>query len=336
MRKVIILGAGQAGFTAARTVRQNSPDTEITIFEEETGGLYARIRLPEFVAGTLPEEKLFLTPESAFRDMGLTTHFGVTVERVDRANKQVIVPGTGTFPYDVLIFATGARAYIPPVKGLETVESLSLRTLADARRIVEKAGQARDALVIGGGLLGLEAAWALCCRGLKVSVAEFMDRLLPKQLEKEQSSALLEKLDGTGFDFHLGVSLEEVSPADGRIRAKFSDGSVQECGLLLFSAGIRSRTELASACGLNVRHGIVVDNRLCTSDPAIYAIGDCAEVEGKTPGLWLAAKDQGTAVGQILAGTLERFTPPVYSPSLKIGGIQLKELCCRKASEAKT
>lgn len=336
MKKVIILGAGQAGFTAAKAVKQNLPDTEITLFDEETGGLYARIRLPEFVVGTLPEEKLFLTPESVFRDMGLTTHFGVTVERVDRTGRQVSVSGVGAFPYDILIFATGARAYVPPVKGLETVECLSLRTLADARRIVEKAGQARDALVIGGGLLGLEAAWALCCRGLKVSVSEFMDRLLPKQLEKEQSSALLEKLDGTGLKFHLGVSLEEVSPANGRILAKFSDGSSLECGLLLFSAGIRSRTELASSCGLNVRHGIVVDDRLRTSDPAIYAIGDCAEVEGETPGLWLAAKDQGVALGQILAGTLERFTPPVYTPTLKIGGIQLKELCCRKTSEAKT
>ncbi len=335
MGKVIVLGAGQAGYTAARTVKQNLPDTEIRIFEEETGGLYARMRLPEFVAGILPEEKLFLARESAFREMGFQSHFGVTVERVDRQNRQVFVSGAGPFPYDILIFATGARAFVPPVKGLETVESLTFRTLQDARRIVEKAGQTDNTLVIGGGLLGLEAAWSLCCRGLKVTVSEFMNRLLPRQLEEDQSSVLLEKLGGTGIEFHLGISLEEVSPAGKRIRAKFSDGSVLECGFLLFSAGIRPRTELASACGLKVNYGIVADNRLCTSDPDIHAIGDCAEVEGKIPGLWIAAKDQGTALGQILAGKLDRFTPPAYSPSLKIAGIQLKEICCLRTPEKK-
>ncbi len=333
MRKVIILGAGQAGFTAAKAVKQNLPDTEIRIFEEETGGLYARMRLPEFVAGTLPEEKLFLTPESAFREMGFLTHFGVSVERVDRANRQVFISGQAPFSYDILIFATGARAFVPPVRGLDTVESLTLRTLNDARKIVGRTGEAQDALIIGGGLLGLETAWALCCRGIKVTVTEFMNRLLPKQLGEDQSSELLKELGGTGLEFHLGTSLEKVSPAGKRIRAEFSNGSVQECGLLLFSAGIRSRTELASACGLKVNHGIVVDSRLCTSDPAVYAIGDCAEVEGSIPGLWIAAKDQGTALGQILAGKLDRFTSPVYSPVLKIGGMHLKEFCCRKASE---
>ena len=187
--------------------------------------------------------------------------------------------------------------------------------------------------MIGGGLLGLESAWALRCRGLDVTVSEFMDRLLPRQLDAAQSTILLGKLGGTGIQFRLGVSLEEVSPTGSRIRARFSDGSEQECGMLLFSAGIRSRTELASECGLNVCHGIVVDNRLCTSDPDIYAIGDCAELEGKTPGLWIAAKDQGTALGRILAGTLAHFTPPDYSPTLKIAGIQLKEIYLEASEE---
>lgn len=334
MIKVIVLGAGQAGYTAAKTVKQNLPDTEVLVFEEETVGLYAKMRLPEFVAGTLPEEKLFLAPEPAFQALGLQPFFKANVERVDPLNKQVYVTGFQPFPYDILIFATGARAFVPPVKGIETVESFTLRTLNDAKKIVAKTAEAGDALVIGGGLLGLEAASALRCRGLKVTVSEFMDRLLPRQLDEAQSPILFEKLSETGIKFHLGASLEEVSPSGKRIRAKFSDGSALECGLLLFSAGIRSRVELAFSCGLKVARGIVVDNRLCTSDPDIYAIGDCAELEGKTPGLWVAAKDQGTALGQILAGKLDRFTSPVYSPSLKIAGIQLKDIC-REAAEKK-
>ena len=327
--KYMILGAGQAGFMTAKTIRSGAPDAQIQIFDADRAGLYAKMRLPEFVAGSLPEEKLILAGEAAFRAMNIEPFLGVEIASVRPADHIAATADGREFPYDKLIFATGASAFVPPVQGLDQVESFTLRTLADARKIAAKcSGAEPSVLVIGGGLLGLEAAWALHQRGAAVTVAEFMNRLLPRQLNEAESAVLLEKLGGLDLNFKLGVSLQSVSPADGgRIRAAFSDGSESFCSLLLFSAGIRSRVELAAAAGLAIGRAIKVDHQLRTSDPDIYAAGDCAELDGVTPGLWLAARDQGIALGRILIGQLDRFESPAYTPILKIGGIQLKEIC---------
>ena len=332
--KYIVLGAGQAGFMTAKTIRDNDSGAQIQIFDADPAGLYAKMRLPEFVAGTLPEAKLILADDAAFRAMNIEPFLGVEVTSVRRADRCVTTADGREFYYDKLIFATGANAFVPPVQGLDQVESFTLRTLSDARRIAAKCtGADPSALVIGGGLLGLEAAWALRQRGFAVTVAEFMDRLLPRQLNEAESAVLLRKLGGMELNFKLGVSLRSVAPAAGRIRAVFSDGSEIVCSLLLFSAGIRSQTALAAAAGLEIGRAIKVDHQLRTSDPDIYAAGDCAELDGATPGLWLAARDQGAALGRILTGKQDRFDPPAYTPILKIGGIQLKEIC-REAAQS--
>ena len=332
--KYIILGAGQAGCMTAKTIRDNVPDAQVQIFDADSTGLYAKMRLPELVAGTLPEAKLILTDAEAFRASGIEPFLGVKVASVDPAGHEIVTADGQHFSYDKLIFATGADAFVPPVEGLDRIESFTLRTLADARKIVAKAETAgASALVIGGGLLGLEAAWALHQRGLTVTVAEFMPRLLPRQLNEAESAVLLEKLSGLELRFKLGVSLQSVEKgADGRTLAHFSDGSTESCSLLLFSAGIRSQVSLAAEAGLKIGRAIQVDHQLRTSEPDIYAAGDCAELDGVTPGLWLAARDQGIALGKILTGKLDRFESPVYSPMLKIGGIQLKDIR-REAAE---
>ena len=332
--KYIILGAGQAGCTAAKTLRENSPESEILLFDRDTAGLYAKMRLPEFVAGLLPEAKLILSDEKAFRAMNIEPHFGVKVTAVRPDQHRIETEDGRNFSYDKLIFATGADAFVPPVKGLDRVESFTLRTLADARRIAAKAECANaSALVIGGGLLGLEAAWALRQRGFAVTVSEFMNRLLPRQLNEAQSAVLLEKLGSLDLKIKLGVSLESVEPCGkGQVTAHFSDGSSAGCSLLLFSAGIRPQVSLAAAAGLDIGRAIKINHQLQTSDPDIFAAGDCAELDGITPGLWLAARDQGTALGKILTGKQDRFDLPVYTPILKIGGIQLKEIC-REAAQ---
>ncbi|MBO4632221.1 MAG: NAD(P)/FAD-dependent oxidoreductase [Lentisphaeria bacterium] len=327
--KFIVLGAGQAGFMTAKTLRDHAPEAEIQIFDQDTAGLYAKMRLPEFVAGLLPENKLILSDEDALRGMNIEPFFGVKVTAVRREKHMIETEDGREFHYDKLIFATGADAFVPPVKGLDQVESFTLRTLNDARKIVAKSENGNlSALVIGGGLLGLEIAWALRQRGFRVTVAEFMNRLLPRQLNESQSAILLEKLSGLELQVKLGVTLESAeSCGAGRIQAHFSDGTQAGCDLLLFSSGIRSQISLAAEAGLETGRAIKVDHRLQTSDPDIYAAGDCAELDGSTPGLWLAARDQGCALGKILAGKLDRFDPPVYTPNLKIGGIQLKEIC---------
>ena len=333
--RYIILGAGQAGFMTAKTIRDNDPEAGIQIFDLDKTGLYAKMRLPEFVAGQLAEEKLILSDAEKLRGMKIEPFLGVKVTAVDRAGHKIRLEDGREFGYDKLVLATGANAFVPPVKGLDRVASFTLRTLDDARKIVAKAGEASpSALVIGGGLLGLEIAWALRQRGFAVTVAEFMNRLLPRQLNEAQSAVLLKKLAGLELDIRLNVSLQSVEPGTaGLVKAQFSDGSECSCSLLLFSAGIRSRITLAQEAGLEIGRAIKVDHQLRTSDPDIYAAGDCAELDGVTPGLWMAARDQGMALGKILTGKQERFDSPVYSPILKIGGIQLKDICREAAGE---
>lgn len=332
--KFIILGAGQAGFMTAKTIRENDPEAEIRIFDMDKTGLYAKMRLPELVAGLLPEAKLILSDEEMLRRMNIEPFFGIKVAAVDRAGHRIRLDDGKEFEYDKLVFATGANAFVPPVKGLDRVDSYTLRTLEDARRIVARAGEANpSALVIGGGLLGLEIAWALRQRGFAVTVAECMNRLLPRQLNEAQSAILLRKLSGLNLEIRLNVSLQAVEPCGkGQVLAHFSDGTDSGCSLLLFSAGIRSQIALAQEAGLETGRAIKVDHQLRTSDPDIYAAGDCAELDGVTPGLWLAARDQGMALGKILTGKQERFDLPVYTPVLKIGGIQLKEICREAAA----
>jgi len=327
--KYIILGAGQAGFMTAKTIRDHDPEAEIRIFDADKTGLYAKMRLPEYVAGLLPEAKLILFDAEKLRSMKIEPVFGCKVVAVDRGGHKIRLEDGREFGYDKLVFATGANAFVPPVKGLDQVTTYTLRTLDDARKIAAKAEEAdASALVIGGGLLGLEIAWALRQRGFAVTVAEFMNRLLPRQLNEAQSGVLLQKLADLNLNIKLNASLQSVeSCAAGQVKAHFSDGSECICSLLLFSAGIRSQVALAQEAGLEIGRAIKVDHQLRTSDPDIYAAGDCAELDGVTPGLWMAARDQGMALGKILTGNQERFDPPVYSPIPKIGGIQLKDIC---------
>ncbi len=334
--KIIIFGAGQAGYTAARRLKQNMPEAEVLIFDHDACGLYAKMRLPDYVAGKVAREKLILASGDAMRSQGIEPHLGENIERIDPAGKEIFTSAGEAYSYDILILASGAKAFVPPVKGVENVDVFTLRTMEDADRIIDRSRIVKEALVIGGGLLGLEAAWALRERGLDVTVVEFMDRLLPRQLDETESAIFLEKLGGTGLHFRLGISAVNVEKgmAPDSVKVTFSDGSSMDTGLLLFSAGIRSQIHPAADCGLKVNKAIIVDHRFRTSLPDIYAIGDCAEIDGRTWGLWIAAKDQGEALGDILSGKRDSFESPVYRPSLKISGVQLKDIC-REAAEKK-
>lgn len=326
--KIIVAGGGQAGCTAAKRLKQNLPEADVLLFDADTCGLYAKMRLPDYIAGKVAREKLILASPEAMRAQGIETHPGETLEKIDPAAKEIRTSAGRSFSWDKLVLAGGADAFVPPVKGIERVNPFTLRTLHDADRLIARSETAEDAVVIGGGLLGLEAAWALRERGLAVTVIEFMNRLLPRQLNEAESAVLLEKLSGAGLRFRLGVSAAELEPgsAPDRVKTTFSDGTMQEAGILLFSAGIRSRIHPAADCGIQVNKAIVADHRFRTSHPDIHAIGDCAEIDGRTWGLWVAAKDQGEALGDILAGKRDSFVSPVYAPNLKISGIQLKDI----------
>lgn len=314
MMKVLVIGCGAAGFYAAKRLKKNDPELQVTLLEAAEYALYSKMRLPEYVAGTLPREKLFLGNTD---DLDFKT--GETVVAIDRTAKQVTTSSGAVYEYDKLILAPGAAANIPPVEGLKE-NARVLRTMTDADALAVSTG--KTALVLGGGLLGLEAAWALKNRGMEVTVAEVMDRLLPRQLNEAESARLLTVFEEMGYKIALGASAVSCS-AD---TVTMQDGRSFTADLILVSAGIAPNKALAESAGLACGRGIKVDSSLRTNDPDIYAVGDCAEIDGRTIGLWMASKDQGEAAADIICGVRESFVLPAYNPKLKVSGIDFNKI----------
>lgn len=322
--KIVLIGCGIAGFTAAKNLREKLPSSEITLIDGGTHGLYSRMRLPETLAGTLPEQKLILASPETIGNSGIRFLAGVEAVSIQAQEKTLTLADSRVLSYDRLVLATGAEPSVPPIEGART--DMTLRSIEDVQRYIKLLKAGARATVIGGGLLGLEAAHALRERGMKVAIAEFMPRLLPRQLSEKESEILQKKFVEFGYQIFTGRAPKTLTQSGSGWILRLEDGTEIPSELVLISAGIRPRTALAKAAGATVERGIVVNDRLETSLPDVYAIGDCAQLGGVVYGLWLASKDQGAALAEILAGTRKTFISPVYEPSLKIPGIKLKEI----------
>ena len=329
MSRTIIAGCGIAGTTAACALKELMPGEEVILIDSGSCGLYSRIRLPEVLSGKLPEEKLILSSPSSLNEKGIQTIFGKKIESLDLEKKTVFYTG-GSMSYDRLVFATGADASVPPVPGLE--QEMTLRDLDDLHRIGKLLPSAGTGLVIGGGLLGLEIAESLKAKGIAVTVSEIAERLLPAILTEKESSWLKQYLLDNGMNIITSGHVEKITKADGKYVVEM-DGKTQEFDIVLVSAGIRPVTGVAKAAGVKVERGICINHKFETSAKDVYAIGDCAELDGRVYGLWMASKSQGTALASILAGKMESYTPPVFSPVPKLPGITLKVLK-EKAAQA--
>ena len=313
--KIAVCGAGAAGSYAVKRLRLNLPEAEILLFDAAPAGFYAKMRLPEYLAGTLPREKLILSSPEQMADWGVELHLGEPVTAIDPAAHKLATVA-GDYAWEVLVLAVGAHAFVPPVPGLAGPRVHVLRELPDADALVALCEPGLDAAVIGGGLLGLEAAFSLRKRGLNVSIIETAPRLLPLQMNEEESAALLANFTNAGYKVFTGASVDRFDGAAARLLLK--DGTAVPASLVLVSAGIRSNLELAKNAGLACNRGIVVDSALRTSAPDVYAVGDCAELDGRVIGLWLASKDQGEAVADIIAGKISAMPPKTYRPKPKL------------------
>ncbi len=231
--------------------------------------------------------------------------------------------GGEILPYDELLLATGASSLIPPIPGADRPGVFALRTAADARAINQAAKGRASAILVGGGLLGLEAGAALARMGLKIQVAEYFDRLLPRQMDAAGTAKLQAVLEGQGFSFFLGAKSKEISGSAGALTLSLEDGRTLEGALVLFSAGIRGNVELAKQLGLAMDKGVTVDDRMATSLQNIWAAGDHVEHRGRLYGMWMAAKEQGDAAGVNMAGGQAVYQGTVPSQSLKVAGVDL-------------
>lgn len=323
MKHYVIIGNGVAGATAAEKIRSLDKEGGLTVFSEESQPFYYRVRLPEIVSGQAQLKQITIHPLDWYEKNHIHLRLGEAVNQVDLKSKQVIGSKGSIVPFDALLLATGARCFVPPVTGADKPGLYTLRTLADAEAIVARVGEVKEAVLIGGGLLGLEAGFGLIKRGLQVNVVEFFDRLLPRQMDRAGAGKLQRMLEHMGFTFFLNAKTQAVfgqSQAEG---VTLEDGRSVPGGLVLFSAGIRPNLDLAKSMGLEVDKGVKVDDRLMTSQEGVWAAGDLTEHRGRMYGIWAAAREQGLVAGTNMAGGAGLYQGTLMSNSLKVVGVDL-------------
>jgi nitrite reductase (NADH) large subunit len=325
--KYIIIGSGIAGTTAARNIRKADPDSEVHLIGAEPYPYYQRPRLWEYIARRIDAEKTYFQPEEWYSTQHIELHLNSIVTRLDPAAHRIYLEGGNALSYDRLLLANGARPFMPPVDGSDQPGIFSLRTLDDAKRIAEFADTVKHSVVIGGGLLGLETANSLRLRGNQTTVVEFMPYLLSRQLDEQGASLLQSYFEENGIQVITGAAAETISRQHDDLIVKFKDGRSICGGLVLFSAGIRPRNELAQEADLEVNRAVVVNDYMETSAEDVYAAGDITEHVGINYGIIPAAMQQAQAAAKNMINP--RSTPyqgTVRSNTLKIIGLDVTSL----------
>ena len=328
VERVVVVGNGIAGNTAADHVRRRHPDCTIDIIGEELHPVYNRMGISRLVYGRSAMAGLQLLGDEWYERNAVTPWLNTLVSEIDRDAREVLL-GTGErLHYDRLILAMGASAFVPPLEGLERSGVFVMRNADDAIGIRAHAqrNRARRAIVVGGGLLGLEAAYALHRFGLRTAVVQHSERLLERQLD-ERGSALLERYFlGLGISVLLGATPVAVHEDDGVLALMLAEGEPVHADIVVVCTGIRPQVDLAVAAGLEVGRGIVVDEHLRTSDPAIYAAGDIAEHDGAIYGLWPVAVAQAEVAAANAVGDVRRYEPQPPVTILKGVGLAVQAI----------
>jgi len=321
--RYVIAGNGVAGTSAAAKIRDLDKTGEIDIFTDEPYPFYSRPLLPEFIAGAVEEKNLFVHPPQWYEDKNIVLHLEEGVEAV-RPGEQELTTAEGKYKYDRLLLAAGSNPFVPPVKGMEDKEGIfTLRSIDDAKAIKEYAKKSRKAVLIGGGLLGLEAGNGLRRAGLQVVVVESFPRLLPRQLDSEGAAILQRRMEEMGFEFFLDQTCEEIQ-GQGKVEGILLKSERRvDADMILVSAGVRSDLRLANSTGMETERGVIVNDRLETSIENIFAAGDVAQHRGLCYGIWPASQRQGEVAGTNMAGGDETYDGTVPSNSLKVLGIDL-------------
>ena len=323
-----MVGNNVAGTNVAKALRDADAESEITIYTEEATPYYARPRLIDLIAGAVKEDEMLFFPHEWYEKNHIQLHLGSKVERIDPGSKTIHVNGASV-GYDRLVLANGASAFLPSVKGLPKEDVFTLRTLDDAKRIMASARRARDVVIIGGGLLGLETARALTTgfKGVRITVLEYAEHLLMRQLDHEGAAILQRWVESSGTKVLVKAETDEVLGGEKVTGVRLKDGRTVPADMVVVSAGARSNLGLAREAGLTVNRGVVVDGSLRTSDPDIFAIGDVAEFEGKTWGIIPPALDQArVAAKKILGQDTPDYRGTVPSNTLKVMGLDLTSI----------
>lgn len=325
--RLVLIGNGLAGMRCLEDLLDMAPDRyEVTVIGEEPWGNYNRIMLSPVLSGEKTIEDIMLHPPKWYDDKSIKFIAGDKAVKIDRPRKVVYTEKGKTVDYDRLILATGSAPFIPPVQGVDLKGVLTFRDIYDVNTMIEYCDSKTNAVVIGGGLLGLEAAYGLKQRGMNVTVLHLMDRIMERQLDGRASQLLRHSIEQKGIHIITEANTEAlIGDENGHVKQiRLKDGTVLDADLVVFAVGIRPNIALAQSAGLRCNRGVLVNDTMQTFDPSIYAVGECIEHRGQTFGLVEPLWGQAFICATHLAehGSLT-FKAPTVPTQLKVSGVDV-------------
>lgn len=323
--RFVIVGGGVAGITAALELANRKAGT-IEVYSDEEYPYYYRPQLTEFLAGSITMDRLLRRDLAWYKGRGIDVYLGRRVTAVDPSARSITLIDGTQVAYDKLLLSVGSKPFVPPVSGADKSCIYTWRTLADTLELADVASSCGHTIVLGGGLLGLEAARGLVGFCASVTVLEYFPRLLPRQLDVEAATLLQRFVEGLGIKVVVGARAEMFLGDRAVTGLRLQDGREFPAGLVLVAAGVRCDTSLAAGAGLAVDRGIVVDECMRTSDPAIYAAGDVAVYKGYTWAIAPIAQAQGRVAAANMAGDKTIYDVVVPSTTLKVVGIDVSSV----------
>lgn len=319
---IVIIGNGISGITAADSARQNNKKISITLVSNEIYPAYYRIKLCDLFSRDSEDiNNIFLYPTEWYEERKINTILGKKVITMATDEKKLILDTGEELAYDKLIIASGSSSNLPDVPGNTKKGVATLWTLDDAKKIRQMIKTSSNVVISGGGLLGLEAAYQLSRKGLNVSIVERSPYLLSRQLDENGSLLFEKKVKSIGIGLYLGTSVISINGGISVEEIVFDNGDKIKSDILLFAAGVKPNTYLTSNSGIKTNRGIIVDKRMMTSNPDVYACGDVAEFEGYMPGQWISAINQGKVAGANASGADIEYKnnfPPYYLNTMEI------------------
>lgn len=319
----LVIGSGVAGISAVKElIKGISENDKITVVSDEKYPFYYRPRLIEYLSGEVEIDDIIINDKDWFDKNNVDLNLEERViDILPKKNK--VISQKNTYTYDKLLLANGAHSFVPPIEGADNENVFTLRKAEDAEEIFKAATNSKEAIVIGGGLLGLESAYNLSQAGLKVTVMERGNYLLNRQLDKEGAKTLQNLLEKKGLNFVLNASTKKIVKIQDGLEVLINEKGKYSTDLVLLSTGVRSNISLVSDTSIKVNKGIIVNEKMETNIENIYAAGDVAECNGRVYGIWPPSMKQGKVAGKNLLDIHDKFEGFVSSYSLKVAGVSL-------------
>lgn len=324
MYDYLIIGNGIAGLSATEEIRKKDSDASILIVSSEKPSTYWRTRLSDLISKDFNDDDLYVKKEPWYSERHIDEKLQTSVDRLDTDKNIAYLSNGEEIEYGKVLLATGARPFIPPIKNVDSKGVFAIRTIDDLMNFKDYVKDKEKVVVIGGGILGLEAAYSALLLGKEVTVIESFDYLLSRQLDQDLSEKLEKALNEMGIKTYTGKFTEEILVEDGSVKGiRLSDGCEIPADAIMVQAGVRSNIDLAKNSGLEVDRGIMVDDNLQTKKENVFAAGDCAQIGDFTIGLWTSSQEMGRIAGHNMTGSDEQYEKPKPFSTLMIGDTKI-------------